>query len=134
MPFRGTCNIKVDILADDQQRTKTALHVANLLRFETQAVAHVRRCRPSHRTASATQFAPCCLDVRPYFSMTRTRPPDLTERDVASSNTTLNTFFGSRQKSWMTGVPGTVRPSPRPVPTQRYKPFLRTHQMPLKGG
>ncbi|KAK0102510.1 hypothetical protein ONS95_006124 [Cadophora gregata] len=48
------------------------------------------------------------------------RPPDkegqsaLSERDVESSNATLNTLFGgSRQKSWMMGAGTPVRPTPR---------------------
>jgi hypothetical protein len=54
----------------------------------------------------------------------RTRPPDgppvLTDREVASSNTTLNAFLGGRQKSWMTGTGTNVRPTPRAQVTQRY--------------
>ncbi|KAH7351025.1 hypothetical protein BKA65DRAFT_249725 [Rhexocercosporidium sp. MPI-PUGE-AT-0058] len=49
------------------------------------------------------------------------RPPDkeaqtaLSERDVESSNATLNALFGgSRQKSWMVGAGTSVRPTPRP--------------------
>ncbi|PVH89395.1 hypothetical protein DL98DRAFT_580089 [Cadophora sp. DSE1049] len=49
------------------------------------------------------------------------RPPDkegqsaLSERDVESSNATLNALFGgSRQKSWMMGAGTPVRPTPRP--------------------
>ncbi|KAF4630616.1 hypothetical protein G7Y89_g7523 [Cudoniella acicularis] len=48
------------------------------------------------------------------------RPPDkdrnavLSERDVVSSNSTLNTVFGgARQKSWMVGAGTPVRPTPR---------------------
>ncbi|CAD6440367.1 625c08a4-fe8c-469f-928d-9da2e8c454b4 [Sclerotinia trifoliorum] len=48
------------------------------------------------------------------------RPPDkdghsaMTERDVVSSNATLNAFFGgSRQKSWMLAGGAPVRPTPR---------------------
>ncbi|KAN0112894.1 hypothetical protein V8E51_005845 [Hyaloscypha variabilis] len=47
------------------------------------------------------------------------RPPDkdgqpaLSERDVDTSNATLNTLFGARQKSWMVGVGTPVRPTPR---------------------
>ncbi|KAA8564964.1 hypothetical protein EYC84_010733 [Monilinia fructicola] len=47
------------------------------------------------------------------------RPPDkdglaITERDVVSSNATLNAFFGgSRQKSWMLAGGAPVRPTPR---------------------
>jgi hypothetical protein len=48
------------------------------------------------------------------------RPPDkdgqpaLSERDVDSSNATLNTLFGgARQKSWMVGAGAPVRPTPR---------------------
>lgn len=48
------------------------------------------------------------------------RPPDkdgqpaLSERDVDSSNATLNAFFGgSRQKPWMQGAGTPVRPTPR---------------------
>ena len=51
----------------------------------------------------------------------RTRPPDgppiLTDREVASSNTTLNAFLGGKQKSWITGA---VRPTPRSQVTQKY--------------
>ena len=48
------------------------------------------------------------------------RPPDrdghsaMTERDVITSNATLNAFFGgSRQKSWMLAGGAPVRPTPR---------------------
>ncbi|KAE9375502.1 hypothetical protein N431DRAFT_202151 [Stipitochalara longipes BDJ] len=48
------------------------------------------------------------------------RPPDkdgqpaLSERDVDTSNATLNTLFGgARQKSWMMGAGTPVRPTPR---------------------
>ena len=48
------------------------------------------------------------------------RPPDkvgqptLSEKDVESSNATLNTLFrGNRQKSWMLGPGAPVRPTPR---------------------
>jgi hypothetical protein len=54
----------------------------------------------------------------------RARPPDgppvLTDREVASSNTTLNAFLGGRQKSWMTGTGTNVRPTPRAQVPQRY--------------
>jgi hypothetical protein len=48
------------------------------------------------------------------------RPPDkdaqITDRDVHSSNATLNAFLGSRAKSWMTNVGDSpVRPTPRAV-------------------
>jgi hypothetical protein len=40
--------------------------------------------------------------------------PALSERDVASSNATLNTFFGgARQKEWMMGAGAPVGPTPR---------------------
>ncbi|TAQ90866.1 hypothetical protein B7494_g821 [Chlorociboria aeruginascens] len=50
------------------------------------------------------------------------RPPDkdghqgMSERDVDSSNATLNAMFrGSRQKSWMTAPGAPVRPTPRAI-------------------
>ncbi|RDL38953.1 uncharacterized protein BP5553_03293 [Venustampulla echinocandica] len=55
------------------------------------------------------------------------RPPDkdrirnavLSERDVVSSNATLNAVFGgARQKSWMVAAGTPVRPSPRPGPSK----------------
>ena len=38
----------------------------------------------------------------------------MSDRDVDSSNATLNTLFGgARQKSWMLGPGAPVRPTPR---------------------
>ncbi|KAH6683351.1 hypothetical protein B0J14DRAFT_145609 [Halenospora varia] len=60
------------------------------------------------------------------------RPPDkdrsgaLSERDVVSSNATVNSFLGGARPAWMVGAGAPVRPTPRtsiskatlPIPTQ----------------
>ncbi|KUJ18034.1 uncharacterized protein LY89DRAFT_732729 [Mollisia scopiformis] len=63
------------------------------------------------------------------------RPPDkdgppVSDRDVDTSNATLNTLFGgARQKSWMVGVGAPVRPTPRTSASRTSVPQVTSAQI-----